>query len=126
MVREPRDRRHNWSARLVAALLLVGTCAVASGQVLTELSDRTLAVGERLTYTVTIDYEEPADVTTGEVEFEGLTLIDGPTVRPVTILGESDRARRSATRLRPLRRVDSFCHRRRLTWPARSTTRPNG
>jgi tetratricopeptide (TPR) repeat protein len=93
MVRKPRDRRHIRRPRLVVALTLVFASASVSAQVVTELSDRSLAVGERLTYTLTIDHEEPADVTPGEVEFDGLRLIDGPTVRPVTILGDAERAR---------------------------------
>jgi hypothetical protein len=92
MVRESRDPRSRQSARLVAAALLL--CALPVGaQIVTELSDSTLAVGERLTYTLTIDHEETSDVTLGEFEFPGLRLVEGPAIRPVSILGQIERSR---------------------------------
>ena len=77
--RGPAARRR---AGLVAAALL--TAFPLFGQVETNLSDRFLVVGEQLTYTVLIDHEEASDVAVRAPEFEGLRLVEGPAIRPVT------------------------------------------
>jgi hypothetical protein len=41
-------------------------------------------VGEELSYSIVIDHEEPSDVSVRAPQFDGLRLIDGPSIRPVT------------------------------------------
>ncbi len=101
MVRKPRNRRHHRSARLVVCLL--GICVgahpqvthaqVTHGRVTTELSEQSLAVGERVTLLLTVDYEEPADVDVPELTVPGLRVVDGPTIRPVSLLTDTGRER---------------------------------
>ena len=91
MVCQSRVRRHIAPAGLVVLLLGLGLGAHA--QVTTELSDRSIAVGERVSYVITIDHEEPTDVEVSSPEFSGLRVVDGPTVRPVSLLAGTERQR---------------------------------
>lgn len=91
MVRVPRHRRALRSTGLVSTLLIVA--ASLSAQITTELSDRAIAVGERVTYILTIDHEEPADVEVPALSFSGLRVVEGPTVRPVSLLTSAGRER---------------------------------
>lgn len=97
MVCEQRNRRPARPARLVAALLAfagwLGVPPVSQAQLVTELSERAIAVGERVAYVITIDHEEPADVSVRVPDFPGLRVVEGPTIRPVSILSGSGRER---------------------------------
>lgn len=102
---EPRDGRVDRRARLVAAIgagsarlgailwLALVMPAPAVAQVSTELTERSLAVGERFAYVVTIEHEEPADVEIEAPAFPGVRLIEGPSVRPISTLSGGDRER---------------------------------
>jgi hypothetical protein len=92
MVRESGDRIARSSAGLVAGLLLL-TSGLVHAQVQVELSGRSLAVGEELTYDIQIDYEEPDDVVVPEVNFPGFRLVEGPSVRPATRVSVDQRSR---------------------------------
>ncbi|TVQ23930.1 MAG: hypothetical protein EA382_09015 [Spirochaetaceae bacterium] len=91
MARESRRRPAFRSARLVALFVLVGP--IVSAQVATDVSVRNLLVGERMTYVVTVDHEEPEDVNAPEIEFAGLRRIDGPSVRPISVQIQAGRGR---------------------------------
>ncbi|MFW5849684.1 MAG: tetratricopeptide repeat protein [Spirochaetota bacterium] len=91
MVCQSRIRRFNRSAGLV--VLLVGLVWSAGAQIRTELSDQAIAVGERVSYVITIRHEEPEDVEVRPPDFPGLRLVEGPSVRPISILGPEERVR---------------------------------
>lgn len=97
MVRKSRDRVRRTARGLVALLLLLP--AFLHAQVDVELSTRRLAVGERFTYEIRIDYEEPEDVSVPDVSFPGFRLVDGPSLRPVIRTTGSERTRIVEVRL---------------------------
>ncbi|MBU8913549.1 MAG: BatD family protein [Spirochaetales bacterium] len=92
MVRESRNRIARSASGLVVALLLLAS-GVGHAQVQVELSHRALSVGERLTYDIQIDYEDPDDVVVPEVAFPGFRLVEGPSVRPATRISVDQRSR---------------------------------
>lgn len=81
MVRK-QGRRAAWRRAGLVAVLLVLAQPVLS-QISTRVSDRFLLVGEQLTYVILIDHEEPSDVSVRSPVFDGLRLVDGPSIRPV-------------------------------------------
>ncbi len=91
MACKPRNRRTHRSARLVVCLFAISV--VAHAQVTTELSEQKLAVGERVSLLLTVDHEEPADVSIPTLVAPGLRVVEGPTVRPVSILTDTGRER---------------------------------
>lgn len=91
MVCEPRSRRYLRSAGLV--VFLVVAVFALEAQVTTELSEQAIAEGERVSYVITIDHEEPTDVEVRSPDFPGLRVVEGPTIRPVSILSGSERSR---------------------------------
>src|SRR6056297_1860575 len=90
MVCEQGIRRLARSAGLVALLLVA---PVVHAQLETELSEQAIAVGERVSYVITIDHEEPSDVSVRAPDFPGVRVVEGPTVRPVSVLAGSERDR---------------------------------
>ncbi len=90
MVCEQGIRRLARSAGLVALLLVA---PVVHAQLETELSEQAIAVGERVSYVITIDHEEPSDVSVRPPDFPGVRVVEGPTVRPVSVLAGSARER---------------------------------
>ena len=91
MARESRCRGAVGSARLVALLLALSVPAHA--QLTTELSEQSIAVGERVSLLITIDHEEPADVDVPTLSLPGVRVVEGPTIRPVSILTTTGRDR---------------------------------
>ena len=59
----------------------------------TALSENRLAVGESTTLTVTVRHEEASDVTVEMPAFDGFEVIDGPSIRPVSLLQGADTIR---------------------------------
>ena len=94
MVCKSRVRRHYRPARLVALIVFGLGLGVALGaQVTTELSNQAIAVGERVTYIITIDHEAPEDVEVASPDFPGLRVVEGPTIRPISLLIGAERER---------------------------------
>ena len=91
MARKSRCRGAVRSTRLVA--LLLALCAPAHAQITTELSEQSIAVGERVSLLITIDHEEPADVGIPVLDLPGVRVVEGPTIRPVSILTATGRER---------------------------------
>ncbi len=96
MVRQPRYRTTTAIAGLVVWLL---ASAPLPAQVEVDLSTRSLAVGEELTYVIRLDYEEPDDVVVPDVEVAGLRFVEGPNIRPVLQTGFTERSRQVEIRL---------------------------
>ncbi len=94
MVCKSRVRRHHRSARLVALIVFgLGLGVGLDSQVTTELSNQAIAVGERVTYIITIDHEEPEDVDVESPDFPGLRIVEGPNIRPISLLSGAERER---------------------------------
>ncbi|MFW5689625.1 MAG: BatD family protein, partial [Spirochaetota bacterium] len=91
MVCKSRSRRFGRPAGLV--VLLLAAALSAHAQVTATLSEQTIAVGERVSYIITIDHEEPGDVEIRSPDFPALRVVEGPTIRPVSILTGSERQR---------------------------------
>jgi len=98
MVRESGNRITRSASGLVVGLFLLIT-GTGYAQVRVELSHRSLAVGEQLTYDIQIDYEDPDDVVIPEVIFPGFRLVEGPSIRPATRISADQRSRVVAIRL---------------------------
>ncbi|MFW5789257.1 MAG: BatD family protein [Spirochaetota bacterium] len=90
MVCEQGIRRFGRSAGLVIVLL---AAPLAHAQLTTELSEQAIAVGERVSYVISIDHEEPSDVSVEPPELPGVRVVEGPSVRPVSVLTGSERRR---------------------------------
>jgi hypothetical protein len=94
MARKSRCRRAIRLSRLVALCLgFAMGAAAAHAQISTELSEQAIAVGERVSLLITIDHEEPADVDVPALSFAGVRVVEGPTIRPVSILTSTGRER---------------------------------
>jgi hypothetical protein len=76
---------------LVVLFLLIGFHAGA--QVAVELSERSLVVGEELTLTIQLDYEETDDVVVPPIAIPGFRVVEGPSVRPVAMITSTGRSR---------------------------------
>ncbi|MCK4514492.1 MAG: hypothetical protein KAU31_04495, partial [Spirochaetaceae bacterium] len=98
MVRESGNRIARSASGLVVGLFLL-VSGTGHSQVQVELSHRSLSVGERFTYDIQIDYEEPDDVVVPEVTFPGFRLVEGPSIRPATRVSADQRSRVVAIRL---------------------------
>ena len=91
MARKPRRGRSFRPSGLVA--LLFALASAAHAQIATELSEQAIAVGERISFLITIDHEEAADVDVAPLSLPGVRVVEGPTIRPVSILTATGRQR---------------------------------
>jgi tetratricopeptide (TPR) repeat protein len=74
-------------------VLLLAVAAAAGAQVTTTLSDTRISVGEEVVYILTVEHEEPSDVAVELPELPGLRLVEGPSIRPVSLLQGNERIR---------------------------------